>query len=143
MRLNFSAPLADKTKIPIILAWEKTMKKKTKIIMALIVILAIGMGTSMFISTSKFGVSNPLSVMNGLYQISFTNTKYIEIQEYPKVMIAKPTSDNLLIEYMESQGHSEIKEGRMGSILEFTQAEHIDYIDFSVNGFYSLWKWRE
>lgn len=116
--------------------------KKAKIILT-IAALVVCFGVSIFISINKFGVTNPLSVIGGLYQISFTDTKYVEIQKSPKVIIAKPnSSNNLLIDYMESQGYSENKEGRLGSILEFTQAEHIKYVDFSVNGYYSLWKWR-
>lgn len=118
------------------------MNKNTK--MVVLAVLVIVVAISIFISMSKFSVTNPVSVISGLYQICFTDTEYVEIQEYPKVMIAKQTSSNdLLIEYMESQGYSEKEEGRLGSVLEFIQAEHIEYVEFSVNGFYSLWKWRE
>lgn len=118
------------------------MKKNTKIV--ILVSLVILVGISIFISKVKFGVTNPISVINGLYQICFTDTEYIEIQASPKVMIVTPTSYNdLLIEYMESQGYSESEEERFGSYRKFTQAEHWVYVDVSVNGFYSLWKWKE
>lgn len=119
------------------------MRKKSKIGIVVIMTLFVCFGVSVFTSSIKFGVDNPFTVIRGLYQVSFTDTEYVELQQYPKVIIAKPMSNDLLIEYMENQGYSENEEGRMGAILEFTQTDHKKYIDFSANGLYSLWKWRE
>lgn len=120
------------------------MKKRAKTVALVLVALVGSAGISIFLSVSKFGAANPFSVISGLYQIRFTDTQYAEIQEDPKVIIAKPASSNdLLIDYMEMQGYAENEEGRSGSVIEFTQADQKEYVDFSVNGFYSLWRWRE
>ena len=120
------------------------MKKKAKKVVLILSTLIVLVGISIFLAMSKFGVTNLFSVISGLYQIQFTDTEYAEIQDYPKVIIAKPTSSsNLLIEYMEMRGYSENEEGRLGSTIEFIQADHKEYVDFSVNGFYSLWRWKE
>lgn len=120
------------------------MKKRTKTVGLGLAVLVGLAGISIFLSVSKFGAANPFSVMGGLYQIFFTDAQYAEIQEDPKVIIAKPASSNdLLIGYMETRGYAENEAGRSGSRLEFTQANHKEYVDFSVNGFYSLWRWRE
>lgn len=120
------------------------MKKRTKTALLISVSFLVLAGISILVSMRKFGVTNPISVISSLYQIHFTDTEYVEIQEHPKVILAKPASaDDLLIDYMEMHGYFENEEGRLGSIIEFTQADHKEYVDFSVNGFYSLWKWRE
>ena len=42
---------------------------------------------------------------------------------------------------MEEKGY--IESDRFGAIIEFTQAESMNFVEFSVNGYYSLWKWNE
>lgn len=118
------------------------MKKKS-ITIALAAVLAVGLGSSVLFSAARFGVANPFSVLAGLYQVGCMDTAYVELQQYPKVMLAKPATVDLLIGYMESQGYAENPEGRTGSILEFEQSGHKIYVDFSVNRCYSLWQWRE
>ena len=117
------------------------MKKKTKIGIALIVVLVIGIGISILISTTLFGVSNPFVVANGLFQITFTDTEYVEIQSYPKVILAKPGVS--LESYMESQGFTENTEEQLGALRVFEQAEHQQYVVQSVNKYFAKWHWNE
>lgn len=113
------------------------MKKRVKISLFIISILLV---LSIFTSFVKFGTANPISAIIGLYKITFTDTKYIEIQKNPKVIIAKPyNSSKLLYEYMQYQGYFE--EERLGAISKFTQGDNTVYIEFSVNKYFSLWKW--
>lgn len=121
------------------------MKNKTKtIILTVITILSIILN-SIFISLDLFGIANPLVSLSGLFQVSFTDAKYVELQKYPRIIIAKPSPnpDGLLTEYMRSKGYSLNEEGRLGSIHEFKQDEKKEYVDFSANSYYSLWKWLE
>lgn len=118
------------------------MKKHIKKTIFIIAFLLVLLGIAIFISLSKFNVENPFSVVTGLYKITFTDTEYVKIQEYPKVIIAKPNNANdLLNKYMESEGYYE--KDRLGAIIEFAQAESVNYVEFSVNKYYSLWEWNE
>ncbi len=118
------------------------MKKKS-IMVVLAAVLAVGLGVSALLSAARFGVANPFAVLAGLYQVGCTDTAYVELRQYPKVMLAKPAPVDSLVDYMESRGYAENPEGRTGSILEFEQSGHKIYVDFSVNRYYSLWQWRE
>lgn len=118
------------------------MKKHIKKVIIITVLFLALFGISILISLEKFNVENPFSVAIGLYKITFTDTEYVEIQEYPKVIIAKPdNAGDLLYKYMEEKGY--IESDRFGAIIEFTQAESMNLVEFSVNGYYSLWKWNE
>lgn len=64
--------------------------KKAKIIIVQFLLLIVVIGLSSFISYYKFSVLNPLSTARGLFQILFTEKEYVEIQKYPKVILAKP-----------------------------------------------------
>lgn len=115
------------------------MKKKAKKIIFIASPLFI---VFMFISMIKFSISNPFIVINGLYRITFTGVEYMELQKYPKVIISKPEySYKLLTKYMEEQGY--IENDRLGAIIEFSKSDSLNYVEFSVNKYYSLWKWRE
>lgn len=80
-------------------------------------ILGILVALAIFISMTKFNVNNPFDVLNGLYQIAFADTEYIEIQNYPKVVIAKPKA--ALDTYMEEHGFAENKEEQSDSVRMF------------------------
>ena len=117
------------------------MGKRTKRFIVIVSIILILSGTSVFISMSKFEVINPFSVAYGLYKITFTDTEYIEIQEYPKVIITKPDNYEMINRYMENKGYSETD--RLGSMIKFTNSDNDVFVHFSANKYYSLWKWSE
>lgn len=74
--------------------------KRKPIIISIVIFIVISL-LSIAISLEKFGVSNPLSVIYGLFQIKFTGVNYVEIQANPKVLIAKPyNAQTLLYQYM-------------------------------------------
>jgi len=88
--------------------------KKGKIAVACFVILVI-LGAASFISYSKFNVINPFSTAYGLIQIVFMDKEYIEIQRYPRVIVAKPSAS--LQDYMKNLGFLEDVENQMGALI--------------------------
>ncbi len=96
-----------------------------------------------FISYAKFPVANPSSVVIGLVKIIFTDATYVEIQQYPKVIFAKPDDTyNLLSDYMENEGFKENEEKRSGLRLMFENGTGEQYVQVSVNKYFSKWIWR-
>jgi len=117
------------------------MIKKIKIIIVGSFLLMFIAGTGAFISYSKFNVINPISTAKGLLQVVFTEKEYVEIQKYPRVIIAKPSAS--LREYMESKGFQEDKENRMGALQIFRNNDSVQYVMFSTNKYFSKWIWQQ
>lgn len=118
--------------------------KKMKALVSTTIVLVGLACVSCFVSYTKFGVANPISVGVGLYKIVFTDTEYVELHQYPRVILSK--SDNAqkrLVEFMENNGYIEDEENRMGSTLRFENGISANYIQLSTNKYYSKWRWRE
>lgn len=115
--------------------------KKIVIIFAVITFLLI---ISTVVSMSKFDTTNPLLSGIGLFKIMFTKAEIVQIQEYPRVYLAKPdNAQQVLIDFMEQQGYYYLENERMASTLVFGNEISRNYVDFSVNTYYSKWVFRE
>jgi DUF1009 family protein len=80
----------------------------------------------------------------GLIEILFSDTEIVQIQEYPKVYLAKPDHAlKTLIDFMEQRGLDYLEDERMASTLVFQNGVSKNYVDFSVNAYYSKWVFRE
>jgi len=115
------------------------IRKMKKFAVACLILLVI-LGMASFFSYSKFNVLNPFSVTYGLVQVIFMDKEYIEIQKYPKVIVAKPSVT--LQEYMKSLGFHEDTENQMGALHRFHNNDTVQYVMYSVNKYFSTWKWR-
>ncbi len=117
-------------------------KRRNSIIVVLFLAMAI-VGTGSFISNSKFGVLNPLSTGYGLYQVVFTEKEFIELQKYPKVIVAKPNAS--LSDYMGIEGFKEDNEFQSVSLSlhRFKNNDSAQYIMNSTNNYFSIWRWNE
>ena len=107
----------------------------------LLVVLAVVLiyGAAAFASYAKFRVADPISATTGLTQILFTEKEYAEIQDDPKVILAKPEAS--LDDYMEEQGMTRADDEQMGAILVFRDGDYREYVQYSVNGYFSRWSW--
>ena len=120
------------------------MKNKVKLIIAIIIILLIIIGSTIF-SFNKFATFNSMSSFVCVIKILFTNTEYDVIQSNPyKVIIAKPNTErklanDLLDEYMKERGFE--KSDRHGSMIIYSNGIDYEKIHFSVNAYYSVWEW--
>ncbi|MDW7675342.1 MAG: hypothetical protein SCK28_12495 [Bacillota bacterium] len=118
--------------------------RKFRTITIVFVAIVLLLTTSIIISISKFNTPNPMMSGIGLVKILFTNSEVVQIQEYPKVYLAKP--DNALetmIDFMEQRGFNYLEDERMSSTLVFENEVSKNYVDFSVNAYYSKWVFRE
>ncbi len=118
---------------------------KKKIIIPIVIVLVISL-IAVFVSYSKFATINPISSLNGIIKISLTEKEYTVIQNRPyKVIVSKKKTGEkyaqlMLDEYMEEREYVEID--RAGSIITYSNGIDTETVDFSVNKYYSLWKWE-
>lgn len=113
------------------------MKHRKLLLIVLAVVLIYG--AAAFASYAKFHVVNPISAAAGLTQILLTEKEYAEIQDDPKVIPAKPEAS--LDDYMEEQGMIRADDEQMGAISVFHSGDYREYVQYSVNGYYSAWSW--
>ena len=119
--------------------------KKIKVLIVITLLLII-IVSSFYISYEKFKVYNPISVSNGLIQVVLFYKDYVQIQDYPKVIIAN--SDFKLVEYMKESDYSKLviddsKYHLDGLLYSFYIAEHIEIIEEYDNKYYLVWKWND
>jgi|HigsolmetaGSP11D_1036233.scaffolds.fasta_scaffold02171_8 hypothetical protein len=117
------------------------MARKTRKYLIICIVFVILLGVSSFISYAKFQVLNPFSTYSGLVQIVFTDKEYVEIQKYPKVIIAKPNAS--LQDYMKGLGFQEDIENQMGRLHVFHNNTSTQYVMYTVNNYFSKWIWQE
>ncbi|HHV97268.1 MAG TPA: hypothetical protein GXX37_12505 [Clostridiaceae bacterium] len=115
-------------------------RNKRKIAVACLVLFVV-LGIASFISYSKFNVLSPFSTAYGLFQVIFTDKEYVVIQKYPRVIVAKPTVS--LQEYMKNLGFEEDTENQMGALHRFQSNDTVQYVIYSVNKYFSKWRWQE
>lgn len=116
------------------------MKKKITIISICIAVVLL-IGSAILVSYAKFNTVNFIASAKGVIRITSTDTKTVIIKESPKVIIAKPNND-LLDEYMSSIGYEEVEDERLGAVRVYSNGKEKQHILFSVNGYYSVWKWQ-
>lgn len=120
-------------------------KKLVVIISSILAVLLILTLIFVYISFEKTAVINPISSLNGILNIVYTEEKYVVVQNSPyKVIFSKPiwygkTAQELLDDYMSERGftHSD----RLGGLLIYTNGTDEERIHFSVNGYCSIWEW--
>ena len=113
------------------------MKHRKLLLVVLAVVLIYG--AAAFASYAKFRVADPISAAAGLTQILLTEKEYAEIQDDPKVILAQP--DASLDDYMEEQGMTRADDEQMGAISVFHNGDYREYVQYSVNGYFSRWSW--
>lgn len=92
----------------------------------------------------KLEVANPLASGLGLAKILFTDTEYVEVQDSPRVILAKPDNAyDLLIRVMQEEGYTHVEEETMGSMQVFEKDSRKERMFFSVNKVFSKWIWEK
>ena len=117
--------------------------KKIKHLTLLTTIIIILIVSSINISNSIFGVSNPFITFNGFIQIYVFNKDYYEIQEYPKNMIANKDLD--LVDYMKNLGWKYVNTINQNNyvIYEFEMKDTLSYVEVHEHKNFFVWTWRE
>lgn len=117
-----------------------SLKKK----ICIIIVIAILLCVTVF-SIVKFTVFNPFSSCFGMLEILFTNKEYMVVQNFPvKVAFSKSSNaKKILDEYMENRGFEFVPEEQIGAILVYSNGETKENVVFSVNNYYSKWRWKK
>ena len=117
------------------------MKKKTVFVIVMAILIVLFIGATLF-SIYKFDVVNPYSACFGMVKILFTNSDYVEVQNFPKkVIFAKPNnSEQLLMEYMKNRGFYNIPDLRLGAVYTFSNGVEYEEVYFSGNKYYAEWE---
>jgi hypothetical protein len=119
-------------------------KERFRNIASIFIAIVFLLTTSIIVSMDKFNTPNPILSGMGLIKIMFTGADIVQIQEYPKVYLAKPdNAQQVLIDFMEQRGYYYLEDERMTSTLVFGNEISKNYVDFSVNAYYSKWVFRE
>ncbi len=114
---------------------------KPKIIISLLVIaLIIAPAAFSFI---KFGTINYPKVAIALSSINTGRAKYVEVSSRPtKVVLATPDDPmKAFTEYMEENGYTIVEDKQLGGCYVVSKNDIEEKIFFSVNSYYSLWRW--
>ena len=121
------------------------MRKKGIIIIVICVVILF---SAMIFSIFKFGVWNPFSSCFGMLEILFTDKEYTIVQNNPNRVGFSKTSDTsnktakqYLDDYMATRGFHFVPEEQLGSMLVYSNDSEKEYISFSMNRYYSKWKW--
>ena len=115
--------------------------KKVKTFIGVLIAAIMCTAVASVLSYTKLGVANPFKAVNGLAKVVFTDAQYVEIQQHPKIIIAKP--DTSLDAYMEEQGYERNPEKQMGALFVFTTGGFEELIMYEENRFFSKWSWQE
>lgn len=114
------------------------MKKRLPVLL-LAAVLLVAAGA--FVSYAQLGVANPFASAQGLVQVLWTDRDYVQVQEMPKVVLAKPQAS--LTVYMEERGYAPEAEKQMGSLWLFTDGQKQEAVRYSQNRYFSRWAWEE
>ena len=119
-------------------------KKRSRRILAAVLaaaLLIIAVLAGCLISYVTFGAGNPFSAAGGLFQITVLDKEYAQIQGSPIVVLAQPKAE-LLEEYMEARGFTELKDEQMGAIRVFTNGAEKELVWYRQNRHCSVWRWE-
>lgn len=105
---------------------------------ALIIIAVLG---GCLVSYVAFGAGNPFSAAGGLFQITVLDKEYARIQDSPGVVLAQPKAE-LLEEYMEARGFTEMKDEQMGAVRVFSNGAEKELVWYHQNRYCSVWRWQ-
>lgn len=120
------------------------IKRKISIVCVCILIISF---IAVIVAMDKFSTANPFAAVNGLLQITFTKKEYVQIQNSPRVVIAKSEGNSYerLIQFMDYREYTLLEDKQEGAMSTFRNREtgNMEYVIFSVNQYYSLWVWKE
>lgn len=119
-------------------------KKRSRRILAAVLaaaLLIIAVLAGCLISYVTFGAGNPFSAAGGLFQITVLDKEYAQIQGSPRVVLAQPKAE-LLEEYMEARGFTELKDEQMGAIRVFTNGAEKELVWYRQNRHCLVWRWE-
>ena len=118
----------------------KRFKKTGIVIMVIIILITI----SMVASISKFYTPNFIMSGVGLVKVVLTEAEVVQVQSYPQIYLAKPdNAQQTLINFMTQNGYQYLEGERMASTLVFGNGASKQYVDLTINKYFSKWVFNE
>ncbi|MDO5156407.1 MAG: hypothetical protein Q4D51_10625 [Eubacteriales bacterium] len=117
------------------------MKKRFCIIFGILGILFAGL----FVFAYRYiGTYNILSTAKGLFEVTISDNKYSQINEQPKIVIAKLDVD--LCEYMNNLSYEiefdSFEELQNQKLFFFNVSDGQEIVEVKKNDNFQIWKWR-
>ena len=119
-------------------------KRKKRIILAACVsLIVLVLCVSMIVSLTKFGTLNFPKVIQAIRSISSGQSDYVEIKAPPSgIVLASPErSMEVFKAYLNENGYVIVEDEQLGAVFVIAKGEEREKVVFSVNGYYSLWRW--
>ena len=118
-------------------------RKKGMILAAGAIFIVLVLCVSMLVSVSKFGTVNFPKVIQALQAISNGESDYVEIKDAPsRIVLASPErSMEVFKAYLNENGYVIVEDEQLGAVFVIAKGEEREKVVFSVNGYYSLWRW--
>lgn len=118
-------------------------RKKRMILAACTIFIVLVLCVSMIVSVSKFGTVNFPKVIQALQAISNGESNYVEIKDSPsRIVLASPErSMEVFKAYLNENGYVIVEDEQLGAVFVIAKGEEREKVVFSVNGYYSLWRW--
>lgn len=119
-----------------------TLKKRIKLIV--IIICFVIVAALSVLSFAKFGTFNFAKTARAMYLIS-SGDEYVDISSGSnKVIIATPNNPlRVFEEYMAEKGYSILEDEQLGSLITVLKDGEREVVAFSVNKYYSVWRWMD
>jgi hypothetical protein len=118
---------------------KKVIHNKT-VIVIMVIVISVLMLTSMV----KFNTPNFVFSGIGLIRVVFTEAGVVKIQSSPQVYLAKSDdAQQALIDFMAQRGYQYYEKERIASTLVFGNEVSKQYVDISINRYFSKWVFNE
>jgi hypothetical protein len=118
----------------------KKFVQNKAIIVVIVIIICLLMLTSMV----KFSTPNFVLSGLGLIRVVFSEAEVVKIQNDPQIFLAKPdNAQQALIDYMAQRGYQYYEKERIASTLVFGNQVSKQYVDLSINRYFSKWVFNE
>ncbi|MEG0979356.1 MAG: zf-HC2 domain-containing protein [Oscillospiraceae bacterium] len=124
---------------------KKYSKKIKKVHIAIIsvVLIVILTLTASLVSMVKFKTPNFVASGLGVIRVMASDTKYVQIQSNPRIIIAKPDNAmKLFLETIESEGYTLLEDEQMGAMHIIEKDGQKESVFFSMNRYFSKWIWE-
>lgn len=91
-----------------------------------------------------FGTANFLIVARAYKTVASGNAEYIEISGAPNRIVIATADDaySVMTKALESEGYVIHYDDRMGSVHHIVKDDKSEYVQFSVNEYFAIWKWK-
>jgi hypothetical protein len=115
-------------------------KKKTTTVMLIFIVILLLFSVSYI----KFNTFNFLKTSSSVFKVLSGNVVVVQVNNNPNTFISSPNNSMALLkDFMENEGYEYLPDERMASTLVFKDNNRKIYVEFSLNGYYGMWAFRQ